>query len=72
VCFSYSGKEFDMSSCEIVICNPVRTAIGTYGGTLKNVAAAELGAAAIRECLKRSGLAPETIETVVMGHVVRK
>ena len=60
-----------MNMSEVVICNPVRTAIGTYGGTLKNIPAAELGTVAIGETLKRSGLAPEKIETVVMGHVVQ-
>jgi acetyl-CoA C-acetyltransferase len=60
-----------MSQPEIVICNPVRTAIGTYGGSLKDTPATELGAAVIRETLKRSGLAPEAIATVVMGNVIQ-
>jgi acetyl-CoA C-acetyltransferase len=60
-----------MSEREIVICNPVRTAIGTYGGALKDTPAPELGAAVIRETLKRSGLAAEAIDTVVMGNVIQ-
>jgi acetyl-CoA C-acetyltransferase len=36
---------------DIVLCNPVRTAIGGYGGSLKGVAATELGATAVRETL---------------------
>jgi acetyl-CoA C-acetyltransferase len=60
-----------MSKPEVVLCHPVRTAIGTYGGTLKNSPAPELGAAAIRESLKRAGIAPEKVETVVMGQVVQ-
>ena len=60
-----------MSNPEIVLCNPVRTAIGTYGGTLKNLTTPELGAVAIREILKRAALAPEKVETVVMGQVVQ-
>ena len=60
-----------MSTSEVVICNPVRTAIGTYSGTLKNIPAPELGAVAIGATLKRSGLSAEHIETVVMGHVVQ-
>ena len=36
-----------MSKPEVVLCHPVRTAIGTYGGALKNIPAPELGAAAI-------------------------
>jgi hypothetical protein len=48
-----------MTTRQIVLCHPVRTAIGTYGGSLKDVSAPELGAAAIRETLKRSGLAAD-------------
>ena len=33
-----------MANKEVVICSPVRTAIGTYGGTLKDTPAADLGA----------------------------
>lgn len=60
-----------MSSLDVVICSPVRTAIGTYGGTLKSIPAAELGAAVIAETVKRSGISPDRIDTVVMGHVVQ-
>ena len=60
-----------MSNIQVVLCNPVRTAIGTYGGTLKNTPATQLGATVMRETLKRAGLAAEKIETVVMGHVVQ-
>jgi len=60
-----------MSHPEIVIVNPVRTAIGTYGGALKDTPAPALGAAAIRETLNRSGLAADRIDTVVMGNVIQ-
>jgi acetyl-CoA C-acetyltransferase len=60
-----------MNSAEVVLCNPVRTAIGTYSGTLKNIPAPDLGAAVIRETLKRAALGPEKVETVVMGQVVQ-
>lgn len=60
-----------MNAREVVLCNPVRTAIGTYGGSLKDMAAPELGAAVIRESLKRSGLAADKIETLVMGNVIQ-
>jgi acetyl-CoA C-acetyltransferase len=59
-----------MGKPEVVICNPVRTAIGTYGGALKDMAAPALGAAAMREVLKRSALAPDKVEAVVLGNVV--
>jgi len=60
-----------MPTRQIVLCHPVRTAIGTYGGSLKDMSAPELGAAAIRETLKRSGLAAEKIEALVMGNVIQ-
>lgn len=60
-----------MSKTEIVLCSPVRTAIGTYGGSLKSVPATELGAAVIRETLRRSGLGPDAVGAVVMGQVIQ-
>ena len=60
-----------MSEREIVICNPVRTAIGTYGGSLKDTPAPDLGATVIRETLNRSGLSVENVDTVVMGNVIQ-
>ena len=60
-----------MSNTEVVICSPVRTAIGTYGGTLKDMPAADVGAVAIRATLERSKLAGGEIDTVVMGNVIQ-
>jgi acetyl-CoA C-acetyltransferase len=59
------------SKHSIVIAEPVRTAIGTFGGTLKDIPAVELGAAAINAALQRSGLRPDEIGTVVMGNTVQ-
>lgn len=56
---------------EVVICNPVRTAIGTYSGSLKEVPAPDLGAAVIRETLRRSGLSADMVQTLVMGNVIQ-
>jgi acetyl-CoA C-acetyltransferase len=56
---------------EVVVCSPVRTAIGTYGGTLKDTAATDLGAVTIRATLERAKLAPGEIGTVVMGNVIQ-
>ena len=39
-----------MSNTEVVICSPVRTAIGTYGGTLKDMPAADLGVPFKADC----------------------
>ncbi len=60
-----------MANAQVVICSPVRTAIGTYGGTLKDIPAADLGAVAIRAALKRSTLSDGEIDTVVMGNVIQ-
>jgi acetyl-CoA C-acetyltransferase len=60
-----------MSQREIVLCNPVRTAIGSYGGSLKDVPAPALGAVVIRESLRRSGIDPAQVETAVMGNVIQ-
>lgn len=60
-----------MHTRDIVLVSPVRTAIGGYNGTLKSIPATELGAAAIRETLRRSGVAAEQIGTVVMGNVIQ-
>ncbi len=60
-----------MASREVVICSPVRTAIGTYGGTLKDIPAADLGAMVVRATLERAKVSPGDIGTVVMGNVIQ-
>jgi acetyl-CoA C-acetyltransferase len=60
-----------MASRSVVFAEPVRTAIGTFGGSLKDVPAADLGAVAIGAAVKRAGLLPQEVETVVMGNVVQ-
>ena len=60
-----------MPTTDIVLCAPVRTPIGSYGGSLKETPASALGAAVIRETLHRSGLAAQAVDTVVMGHVIQ-
>jgi acetyl-CoA C-acetyltransferase len=60
-----------MTPRQVVLCHPVRTAIGTYGGSLKEIAAPDLGAVAIRETLARSGLPATAIENLVMGNVIQ-
>ena len=61
----------NMSTRNVVLCAPVRTAVGTYGGILKDTPAPELGAAAIRESLARAGLHGQDVNTVVMGNVIQ-
>ncbi len=60
-----------MANKEVVICAPVRTAIGTYGGTLKDTPAADLGAVVVRATIERAKLAPGDADTVVMGNVIQ-
>ena len=60
-----------MATREVVLCAPVRTAIGTYGGTLKDMPAPALGAVAIRETLKQAGLTGNDVATLVMGNVIQ-
>src|ERR1700722_2691175 len=55
----------------VVLATPVRTAIGTFGGSLKDVSATDLGAAAIGAAVERAGLKPADIGTVVMGNVIQ-
>lgn len=59
------------SQHSVVLAEPVRTAIGTFGGSLKDVPAANLGAVAIAGAVKRAGLRPDEIETIAMGNVVQ-
>jgi acetyl-CoA C-acetyltransferase len=60
-----------MTAHDVVLCSPVRTAIGTYNGSLKAIPAPDLGAAVVRETLKRSGLSADAIGSVVMGNVIQ-
>ncbi|MBA5851483.1 acetyl-CoA C-acetyltransferase [Clostridium sp. cel8] len=56
---------------EVVIASAVRTAIGKFGGTLKDVPATELGAIVIKEAIKRANIKPEDVDEVVMGNVLQ-
>lgn len=53
---------------DVVICEPVRTPIGRYGGMFKSLTAVDLGVAALKGLLERTGIAPESIEDVILGH----
>ncbi len=60
-----------MAQREVVLCNPVRTAVGSYGGSLKDLPAPALGAVVVGEAVRLSGLDPAQIDTVVMGNVIQ-
>ena len=55
----------------VVICNPVRTAIGAFNGALKDTPATALGALVVGETLRRSKLDPSAVGSVVMGNVIQ-
>ncbi|MFL6563636.1 MAG: acetyl-CoA C-acyltransferase family protein [Burkholderiales bacterium] len=60
----------EVSQRDVVVVSGARTAIGDYGGSLKEFAATRLGATAIKEAVARSKVAPESIGHVVMGSVI--
>ncbi|MGA5466980.1 acetyl-CoA C-acetyltransferase [Mycobacterium sp. NPDC050041] len=53
---------------EAVICEPVRTPIGRYHGSLTALTAVDLGVAALQGLLERTGVAPDAVEDVIVGH----
>lgn len=53
---------------EAVICEPVRSPIGRFGGSLRSLGAADLGEVVLRALLERTGVPPETIDDVVLGN----
>ncbi|MGA9489208.1 MAG: acetyl-CoA C-acetyltransferase [Mycobacterium sp.] len=57
-----------MSAREAVICEPVRTPIGRYGGMFKSLNAVELGVAALTGLLDRTGIPADAVQDVILGH----
>jgi acetyl-CoA C-acetyltransferase len=56
---------------DVVVAGACRTAIGTFGGSLKTFSAVELGTIVVGDALKRAGVRPEAVDEVVMGHVLQ-
>lgn len=56
---------------EVYIVSATRTAIGSFGGSLKDFSATQLGAVAIKEAVKRAGIQPEDVQDVLMGCVMQ-
>ena len=56
---------------EIVLAGAVRTAMGSFGGTLASTPAAQLGSIVIKEALNRAGVKPEMVDEVIMGCVIQ-
>lgn len=55
-------------TAEAVICEPVRTPIGRYGGMFKTRSAVDLAVTALKGLLERTGLAPDAVQDVILGH----
>ncbi len=53
---------------DVVICEPVRTPIGRYNGMFKSLTAVDLGVAALRGLLERTGIDPAAVQDVILGH----
>lgn len=56
---------------EVVIVSAVRTAIGSFGGSFKNVSAVELGMATVKEAIKQAKINTEIVDEVIMGNVLQ-
>ncbi len=55
---------------ELYVVNCCRTAIGSFGGSLKNTPATEMGAIVVKEALKRANVAPENVDEVMFGCIL--
>ena len=55
---------------KIVLSEPLRTAIGTFGGTLKDVSAVDLGTTVVKEIMNRTSVPPQQIDDCVMGNIL--
>jgi len=55
---------------KVVICEPLRTAIGTFGGSLKDFPAPTLGAIVVKEILNRTGIDPKLVDDCIMGNIL--
>src|SRR4051794_27329505 len=64
------SQEGTQTLTDVVISSAVRTAIGSYGKSLKDIPPTELGAIAAREALRRAEVEPEQVEHVVFGNVI--
>ena len=55
---------------KVVLSEPLRTAIGTFGGTLKDVSAIDLGTTVVKEIINRTSVPPEQIDDCIMGNIL--
>ena len=55
---------------ELYVVNCCRTAVGSFGGSLKNTPAAQLGSIVVKEALKRANVAPENVDELMFGCIL--
>lgn len=60
-----------LGKTEAVIVAAVRTAIGSFNGSLKDISAPDLGAAVIKDALKQAGVTPDQVDEIIMGNVLQ-
>lgn len=60
-----------LGKTEAVIVAAVRTAIGSFNGSLKDISAPDLGAAVIKDALKQAGVKPDQVDEIIMGNVLQ-
>jgi acetyl-CoA C-acetyltransferase len=60
-----------MNTQDVVIASGCRTAIGTFGGALRDVPAVELGTVVVREAVRRAGIRPDQVDEVIMGNILQ-
>ncbi len=60
-----------MTNQEVVIVSAVRTPIGNFSGSLKDISAPKLGALVIKSALEKAGINPEQVDEVIMGNVLQ-
>jgi acetyl-CoA C-acetyltransferase len=63
-------KVLNANGSEIVISSPLRSAIGTFGGALKDVPATDIGATVAREVVSRAGIEGEQVDQVIVGNIL--
>lgn len=66
----FSSGSTALKDTDVVVCGLARTPIGRIRGALSSLTAPELGAASIKEAIRRSGITPDDVEEVFMGNVV--
>jgi acetyl-CoA C-acetyltransferase len=67
---SIASRSFTMTPRDVFVVGTARTAIGTFGGSLKDVPNTQLATTAVKAAIERAGLAPDAVGHVVMGNVI--